>query len=232
MKKVFFRRKVKAMNRNRKQTILLTTLLIASLAIIIFITRGILQNGSFQLDAALSKYFTRTITDDWLHIMEALALSASKPAIISISLLVIGILWIKKRDYAGMIAVFVFVMGGNIVNKLIKSWTQRERPTGNMLEDGFSFPSGHVMVGFIMYGLIVYFIYHYTSNAIIKNTSFLIVSLLLICIGVSRVAAGEHYATDVIAGYAFGGFFLVIAIKVYQLMTQERNAIQQVHRDV
>ena len=220
------------MNKNRKQTILFTTLLLVSLVIIIFITKGILQNVSFQLDAALSKYFTRTITTDWLHILETLALSASKPAMITISLLVIGILWIKKRDYAGMFTIFVFVMGGNIVNKFIKSWTQRERPTGNMLEDGFSFPSGHVMVGFIMYGIIVYFIYLHSSHAIIKTTSFLIVSLLLIIIGVSRVAAGEHYATDVIAGYAFGGFFLIIAIIVYQLIAQERNLTQQVQRDV
>jgi undecaprenyl-diphosphatase len=212
----------------KKQNTLLFALLSASFAIIIFLTGSILQNVSFTFERTIYEFLRSTFSTDWLHGLELLSFTASKPAIISISLLTMLILWFRTRDYAGIIAVFVFVFGGNVLNKLIKNWTQRERPAMNGIGEGYSFPSGHVMIGFIMYGLIVYLIYHHSPHPLLKTISLIIGTLLLIIIGVSRIATGEHYATDVVAGYAFGVLILVIAMKVHQSIVQGRRAKQQV----
>lgn len=213
----------------KTQTTLLLTLFLFCLGTIIFLTENVLQRNSFPIDLAFYEYVTSNLSTEWLHLIELASFSASKPAIITISLMTILFLWLCKRDYAGMITMFVFVMGGNVMNMVIKSWTQRERPAVNVLEEGYSFPSGHVMVGLIMYGMIVYFIYRHSSHTLLKTTCFIIVTLLLLIIGVSRIATGEHYTTDVLAGYSFGGVILIVAIKSHQYIEQVRHAKQEVH---
>ena len=210
-----------------KQNTLLFSLLCLSFAILIFLTGSVLQNVSFTFDRTIYDYLRNALSTDLLHVLEILSFTASKPAIISISLLSMVILWLRRRDYAGIIAVFVFVLGGNILNKLIKSWTQRERPDINGIQEGYSFPSGHVMVGFIMYGLIVYMLFHHSTHPFLKTISFIVGTLLLVIIGISRIASGEHYATDVVAGYAFGGIILMIAIKIHQSVVKGQNAKKQ-----
>lgn len=156
-------------------------------------------------------------------VLEAVSLLASKPAIIGITILTIIVLWLTKKDYAGMLTMLVFVMGGNFVNKLVKKWMQRERPLlDGVVVEGYSFPSGHVMVGLIMYGLIVYFIYQHSSQSLFKNIALYAISFLMIAIGISRFVLRDHYATDVLAGYSLGGLMLMMAMAVYQRICKKK----------
>ncbi|HWO98801.1 MAG TPA: phosphatase PAP2 family protein [Bacillus sp. (in: firmicutes)] len=159
-----------------------------------------------------------------IAVLEVLSLLASKPAIIGISILTIILLWLIKKDYAGMLTMFLFVMGGNFVNKIVKEWIQRERPLleGAVVE-GYSFPSGHAMVGLIMYGLIVYFIHRHSSRFFLKNVVLYGAIFLMLVIGVSRFVLREHYATDVLAGYSLGGAILMAAIAVYSRICRSQN---------
>lgn len=228
MRKSFFR-EVKTIRTSKTQTPLLLTLFLVCLGTITFLTGNVLQSNSFPIDLAFYQYVTSAVSTEWLHLFELASFSASKPAIIAISLMTILFLWLLKKDYAGMITMVVFVMGGNVLNKAIKIWTQRERPAVNVFEDGYSFPSGHVMVGLIMYGLIVYLIDRHSSHTLLKTVCFIIVTLLLLIVGVSRITTGEHYTTDVLAGYAFGGVILIMAIKTHQYIEQVTHAKQEVH---
>ncbi len=167
-------------------------------------------------DERIYNLFVSRIGPVEIEALEVVSALASKPAIISISILTIIFLWFLKRDYAGMITMFLFVLGGNFVNKLVKDWVQRERPLlDGIAVEGYSFPSGHAMVGLIMYGMTVYFIHRHSSHSLLKNAVLYAVILLMIAIGVSRFALGEHYATDVLAGYSLGGLMLIIAITIY-----------------
>ena len=60
-------------------------------------------------------------------------------------------LWFKKRDYLGMVILLVSVGFGNEINKWIKDLVGRERPVTAELAESLSFPSGHAMVGLILY---------------------------------------------------------------------------------
>lgn len=161
--------------------------------------------------------FTGWMGPGGIAVLEVVSALASKPAIISISILTIILLWFIKRDYAGMLTMFLFVLGGNFVNKLVKDWIQRERPLlDGVVAEGYSFPSGHAMVGLIMYGLIVYFIHQHSSRPLLKSMVLYAVILLMMVMGVSRFVLREHYVTDVLAGYSLGGLMLIMAITVYQ----------------
>ena len=88
-------------------------------------------------------------------------------------------------------------------NQLLKRIVERPRPEGFRIveELGYSFPSGHSMVSMAFYGLFIYFIYEKVKNKYIKWTSIILLTLLIVLIGISRIYLGVHYASDVLAGF-------------------------------
>ncbi|MCC5802964.1 phosphatase PAP2 family protein [Rossellomorea vietnamensis] len=125
-------------------------------------------------------------------------------------------LWWIKKDYAGIITVVVLVAGSNVLNKAIKGWMERERPPFSHGEEGFSFPSGHAMVGIVFLLVIAYFISKEISNMGMKVTIFTLAVILSLLAGFSRVAEQAHYPTDVAAGFLLGYSFFVLCIFLYE----------------
>ena len=66
----------------------------------------------------------------------------------------------------------------------------------DIVQQGYSFPSGHAATAVSMYGSI--------AREIRKRWTVFIAVILSLLIGVSRVAVGVHYPTDVLAGWAVG----------------------------
>ncbi|MFP7479632.1 phosphatase PAP2 family protein [Terribacillus saccharophilus] len=124
---------------------------------------------------------------------------------------------IGKRDLIGAGIVFTAAALGYQFNFLIKQLVERERPTILALVDGegFSFPSGHSMVSFITYGIILYFLWHYLNDSQRKIAASLAV-FIVVLVGFSRYVLRVHYLTDVLAGFAYGMIFLIIWILLYK----------------
>src|SRR6476620_3952165 len=77
-------------------------------------------------------------------------------------LLVISMIWLfmKRKDVWGMRMYFITVVGGGLLNLLLKNFFDRERPIVNRIieADGFSFPSGHSMGSMTYYGFLGYLV--------------------------------------------------------------------------
>ncbi|GER88282.1 hypothetical protein KDW_24440 [Dictyobacter vulcani] len=119
----------------------------------------------------------------------------------------------------------LFVLGLSAVstpiNILLKYLVSRPRPTANLVDvfqraTGQSFPSGHVMSYVAYWGLI------FSLGLILFrrdrwwNYALLIIpGLFVALVGPSRIYLGDHWASDVIGGYMFGGLLLGLAIWLY-----------------
>lgn len=103
-----------------------------------------------------------------------------------------------------------------ILNLLLKNVLQRPRPTEYRLidETGYSFPSGHSMVGMAFYGFLIYLIYLYIKNKYVKFILISLLSIIIVLIGISRIYLGVHYTSDVLAGFLISISYLIIYIKV------------------
>ena len=100
-------------------------------------------------------------------------------------------------------------------NFIVKSIIRRDRPIdiNLIVENGFSFPSGHSMVSFAFYGFIIYYLYYTDLKKPIKYGLMTLLSFIILLIGLSRIYLGVHYASDVIGGFLLAFIYLVIYIK-------------------
>lgn len=145
-------------------------------------------------------------------------------ATLVISLLVF---W-KKRYYAVMIVYPMGILITHLVNKGIKEIVKRERPSLNEALDalGYSFPSGHAMLSIMTFGFLTYIIAANLKSVAGKCVTTILMGIVILSIGLSRVILNVHYPTDILAGYCVGGILLIIAIYYHRLLT-ERLALNK-----
>ncbi|MCU0653644.1 MAG: phosphatase PAP2 family protein [Candidatus Pacebacteria bacterium] len=147
----------------------------------------------------------------------------SKEFLFAISLVIIAVLSLKnKRRNALTYTVILLASAG--LNNLIKFAVHRNRPQLSPIENAsfFSFPSGHSMNSLVFYGLMAYFVWHYTKNKTLGATAYLFAIILVAAIGISRIYLGAHYPTDVLAGFVAGICVLSAAIAIDKTLELNR----------
>lgn len=129
----------------------------------------------------------------------------------------------KKRSLAWFMVLSSGL--GALFNLLLKWIFKRERPDIRPLieEQGFSFPSGHSMGSFIFYGSLAYMIIHLAKRKRLKAAWTLMLGCFIIMIGLSRIYLGVHFPSDVIAGFAAGGAWLIIMIIGFRYYEYRKN---------
>jgi undecaprenyl-diphosphatase len=139
-------------------------------------------------------------------------------------IIAVGLIWlfnlVWRKDYIAIAVTLISVISGNELNQWLKELFARERPLTNILEEGYSFPSGHAMVGFIFYGFIAYLCY--THIPTMKYFAHFLV-LFIFLIGISRVVLGVHYLSDVIGGFAIGYICLFFCVFLYEKASSWRK---------
>ncbi|MET1177517.1 phosphatase PAP2 family protein [Peribacillus simplex] len=135
------------------------------------------------------------------------------------SLLCVLYLWIIKKDYWTMAIFSIGMAGGDVLNEWIKNHIKRVRPENHLMEiAGFSFPSGHAMVGLIFFSMVAYLIMkEIKGNSLKWAVGIGFVSLILL-IGVSRIAMKVHFPTDILAGFALGAAYILTLFNLYKYL--------------
>jgi undecaprenyl-diphosphatase len=97
---------------------------------------------------------------------------------------------------------------------LLKAIFNRPRPLLPLLEPvkGLSFPSGHAMMSVSFYGLLIVLAWETIVNRTARWLVTVLLLLLILLIGFSRIYLRLHYFSDVIAGYAAGVIWLTLSI--------------------
>lgn len=141
--------------------------------------------------------------------------------IVTVLIISLLVFW-RKRYYAAMIVYPMGILTTHLVNKGIKEIMKRDRPSLNETLDalGYSFPSGHAMLSIMTFGFLTYIIVANLKSVTGKYVITILIGVVIISIGLSRVILNVHYPTDILAGYCVGGILLIMAIYCHRLLTE------------
>lgn len=122
-------------------------------------------------------------------------------------------LWLLYRRAWLLAGAWVLgVAGVGLWVRIIKHAVARERPVMHwVLEQGYSFPSGHSAGTLMCYGMLAWIVMVLAWPAKPRWVVAVAFGLVLV-VGVSRVLLGVHYASDVLAGWLLGGAWLALVL--------------------
>ena len=197
-------------------------MMIIAVLIALYISVKVAINSTFWMDDKVAQLFSRvpaSLHPFFINITEM----GDKKGIGGAALIMLAWLLIKKRNFIGASA-FVLALGiGNEASKYLKDSFTRPRPSLEHLVHvtSYSYPSGHAMVGMIVYFFSAYLVMEAIHS---KNGKILVVTLaaiLLILIGASRIILQVHYPSDVLGGYALGYIWVMIWIILYKFFKKK-----------
>lgn len=197
--------------------------LIIGLVFIFFEIREEILEKEFELfDMQLLHFFYNLRTPILNAIMKIITdFGATTMIVLWVGLIIV--LSIKKYVREAVLLGFVLSMAA-IINGCLKLIFQRPRPQFEplVIENSYSFPSGHAMDSTVFYLMLVYLTYHLTRNKKLTVLVGVIASFMILAIGISRIYLGVHYPSDVLAGFVAGLCWLLIVFFVYKTIWKFR----------
>lgn len=176
----------------------------------------VIVNENLQIDTVIYNFIhTYMINDKSTIFLKIITNFGGVSAILVIAIFLTVIL--KEKKYKlGVLLNLLLITG---MNQLLKNIIRRPRPTTLRLinETGYSFPSGHSMVGLAFYGFLIYIIYKKVNNKYLRNISIILLSFLILLIGFSRIYLGVHYFSDVLGGFLFSLVYLPFFISIFKV---------------
>ncbi|WP_018479700.1 phosphatase PAP2 family protein [Pontibacter roseus] len=178
-----------------------------------YMVREVFVHQDTGLDTALFRYAASHRSDGMTQFMKFITFFASAEyLLVAPALLVMVLVWFHRLRWYGL-NVLLIAFTSTMLNQLMKRLFERPRPVTAMLEQsGLSFPSGHAMIGGSFYGLLIYIVWREVRSPFWKWLWITLLTVLVLLIGYSRIYLNVHYATDVLAGYAMGILWLLLAV--------------------
>ena len=133
------------------------------------------------------------------------------------------LLWRGLTRLAVFVAVTVGVSPG--INDLVKWAVHRARPVlANPIahENGASFPSGHAQAAVVGYAVLL-LVFLPVLHGVVRRTAVVVAVLMVLGIGLSRVALGVHYVSDVLGGYALGAAWVTAMIASFNAWRRQEG---------
>lgn len=185
-------------------------ILIIDIILLTILTLAVMLNKTVTFDEWIFKTLHEITEGKFLDFFKLFTELGSTKGIAITSIIVLVLLFKK-----GGINNFINVASIAIINKTSKIIIRRERPEWKLIEHGgYSYPSGHSMATFCLYGYLIFLANKYIKNKYLKYTIYIICGLIILLIGMSRIYLGVHYASDVIGGYLITLAFLLIVTSI------------------
>ena len=121
---------------------------------------------------------------------------------------IMALYFLYKRFWPGLAMVVIAWAAEGAIWLVLSQYYDRPRPVFDvtvwhqMTAPGF--PSGHTIAAVMCFGLLAYLIVPTISSRFWRAVAIVTAVLVILYIGYSRMFVGDHYLTDVLAGYALG----------------------------
>lgn len=183
--------------------------------ILLWLAMLLLGAGIVDRDVLLALY---TRDEPWLA-LGAITITQLGNGWTVVLVTVAGALWLLyRRKRAAALTLLVASLTGRVLVILQKAWFARLRPEENLrlVEVHYqSFPSGHAANSMIAYLALALLLFDEPRQRRIAAGCAIGLSLL---IGVSRPMLGVHWPSDVVGGWAFGLFWVLLCFRIAETL--------------
>lgn len=157
----------------------------------------------------------REIITPFLDFLFSLLTNLGGQEILILAILIIYFILSKKEGQKIAYTIFLSLLANNAIKVVVDRIRPFNHPKAiytvneSALESatGMSFPSGHSQNSAVTYFSI--------ANNYKKKYLWVLASILVVLVGLSRILLGVHYITDVLVGIVLGLFFAFFGFKIY-----------------
>ncbi|WP_026462739.1 phosphatase PAP2 family protein [Adhaeribacter aquaticus] len=196
------------------ELIFILGMFLACVCVFLLLGHQILAGTDLKFDSRAFAWADSLGSDAFTRFMVVITFFASRNFISAVSLILIFYFLFVRRHKWYSLKVPVIALGSISLNLILKYFFNRQRPEIDHLVEssGLSFPSGHAMISASFYSLLLYLIWNRVKNPVWRIVLLIIIGALILLIGFSRIYLHVHYATDVLAGFAAGFIWVILAI--------------------
>lgn len=170
------------------------------------------------IDAVFQSLFTsqRLENAGWFHAFMSLLTFLGKPVLDIVWVLIIAVVMWLRRYKIPAVWVVCTILGGDVLGTLIKHFVKRVRPAQHLAaDDGYSFPSGHVLGFFLVAGILFLIVIPIIQKAAVRTICQLLLIFAVFFLAVSRVYLYAHWPADTIGAMLLAYAWLQVAEWLY-----------------
>lgn len=182
------------------------------------VTAYLIANGKIEHFDLPIIQFIQGLETAWLTVIfKGFTWIGSAYSVIPMTVIICAILFFIMHDRKRAF-LFAFAIASTIIlNELLKLYFKRDRPEIYRLMDigGFSFPSGHTMMAFSLYGMIVYIAWRHLKTANKRILLVTVAAFMAFSIAISRIYVGVHFPSDIVGGIAASTFWVTTVLSTF-----------------
>ncbi|MEP6582661.1 MAG: phosphatase PAP2 family protein [Ginsengibacter sp.] len=186
----------------------------SALIAFIFIARNVFLNRTPSFDEKAFSFIADRVSNINTSVMEFFTFLGTHTFLIPANLLLTAwFLFVRGRRWHS-IKIPAVALSSLLLMFILKLIFHRERPLTPLLQaaKGFSFPSGHALMSVTFYGLLIFITWQSSRQLWFKWLLSIMLVVLIVTIGFSRVYLRVHYASDVLAGFCVGFVWLLLSL--------------------
>lgn len=187
------------------------------------------QVAHYPIDPVISRA-VQSVHGAWFHVplgaLSALGFAPVVGVFDGVIILVILAVWGRWEAFASGFA----ALGAPGLQFVVKALVARPRPPATLVHVAHhignpAFPAGHVLDVTAFLGFVCYLAYVRLHPSFGRTALIAFLLAIVALMGLARIDAGEHWASDVLGGYLFGVVWLVVTVEVYEWGRRRRAGL-------
>lgn len=201
-------------------------LLFSSIIVFVYAVNMVFVQKTTSFDENVFSYISQLVNPFRTSLMVFISFLGKHTFLIPANLVLLCYYLFIRKNNRITIRISALALTSLSIMFMLKLSFQRSRPDIPLLEkvSGFSFPSGHALMSVTFYGLLIYIVWKEIKPRWLRLSIIVLLFLLILLIGISRIYLRVHYASDVIAGFAVGLAWLLLALWSIEKIEQKRFA--------
>ena len=184
-----------------------------------------------QFDQTVISFIQGFESPTLTSIMKFFTYIGSFSVVVVLSIMALLFLYFVLKHRIELLLFGTVILGTPMINRILKQFFHRARPDLHRLIEigGYSFPSGHAMNAFAVYGILAFLLWRHIPTRLGRTVLIMMSTLFILMIGTSRIYLGVHYPSDIIGGYFASGFWLASSIWFFQRYKEKRYVRNRFH---